>query len=173
MREYQAKRICPSVFIIQKKKKFDKSDATEVEEYSVKIRAAVLKFRSEKMAWARVGLEKADLPIEMSGCDEFFMDLTNYVNCLIEQGCTLDFDSTANITMEGKRCPYNGSGLSNRNKYYYTQVKFHHTEEIRLAYGLEIMDELCRHVFKETGIAISGNLQLIMCKIRTNINSTK
>lgn len=107
-----------------KKKKFDKSDFSDLEEYSFKIRAAVLKFRSEKVAWAKSDLERADLPIQIMGCDEFIIDLTNFVNLLIEVGCTLEFDPTPKICMEGKRCRYDGLGLMNRNKFYYILVKY-------------------------------------------------
>lgn len=152
MREHHAKEICPSIFVIPKKKKFDKSDSTQIDEYSVKIRSAVLKFRSETVTWSGAGFT-----VQITGCDEFIIDLSDFVTFLIEQECILEFDPVQKICMEGKWSRYDGSGLLNRNNFYYSKDKYRHTEEVRLAFGLKIMDELCTLVFKETGIIISGN----------------
>lgn len=161
----QARQLCPGLQVIYIKNKYNKPDSTEVHAFSNKIREAALKFRSERLdsIQTALGNEALELAIERTGCDEFLIDLTDYVTLLINHNSPLNFDNERKLGMEAKRSLYNGTGLENRKYFYYSLQNRKHTEEVRLAYGLQLMNELCTYIKKETGIVLSGIFLIILC----------
>lgn len=154
LKVHQAKQICPDLHVIYGKKKFGKHDTTEKDAISDKIREAALSFREDLID--STYLDEVDIPIHRTGCDEFLIDLTQLVTLLIDHDYPLQIDATHRIFMEGRRSTYNGDGLTNRNVYYYSIRHHKYYEEVRLAYGLQIVDKLCQHILKETKIVCSG-----------------
>jgi nucleotidyltransferase/DNA polymerase involved in DNA repair len=98
-----AQRICPDLIIIQKKNRFMKPDSRQLREAHYRFRDAILQFVKEHLTHIQHS-HNINVSVEISGSDEFFLDLTNFVNVLtIDESNFSQIEPSYKVIVEGRK----------------------------------------------------------------------
>jgi hypothetical protein len=80
----EAISLCPTLTVIPKKKRFNKPESRMIREANYALRNALVKWASNHLIIQMN--QRFMVNIELSGSDEFFLDLTPLVDAAIRQG---------------------------------------------------------------------------------------
>lgn len=159
MNVYQAQRKCRGLSVIMKQDRFTKPETKMLNEHSYGIRSAILDFLRDSVY--EIGEQEGLINVEKVGNDEYFLDLTDYVDALQSGGYGLELDTTKRIFVEGDEKRYKGRQLAHRVRNFYSDEDNGDEEEVRLAFGTQIIQELCDYIENRVQIMCSGNLQFL------------
>jgi hypothetical protein len=101
IRLHDAKKCCSSLVVIPKTQRFNKPESRMIREAHYKFRKAIVDFTKDHLPYTRN--RDININIEISGCDEFFLDLTPLVDELVDMQAYPNFDTNRTIIVECKK----------------------------------------------------------------------
>lgn len=175
-KEREARSKCPDLISIVKKIRFDKPDSKPLRLGCFKLRQEILDHldRIKEQAGSEVGgmemiqLWATAMPVQLNGCDEFFMDLTDIVDLQLRtwEEEIEGLEDNKKIILEGTDRAFRGQDLEDRilslmmegilfrrTNSVYTEFS---NQETRMLVATKMMDSLLDEIRKETGFECTG-----------------